>query len=156
MTNDVEFETVAPVESTKEAIKEVFDLDMDVSGGWGYDNNSAIIINELNIPLGQFVYTFASIRANIEMSLLLEEGERYSGINVHLKDSKKFEIESSMYDVLTFEVTGMKEDKYAEFIAEYKEKYGDKEFDMDGHFERRKEATISRVVDYWFLDLDKV
>jgi hypothetical protein len=156
MINKVEFEQIIPIENMKDELKEVFEVDMDISGGWGYDHNTAIVVHSLKSSLEQFVHTFASIRANIEMNLTLDEDSRYGGINVNFEESKKFEIENRVFDVLTFKITAMKEKDYAEFIAEYKENYGKKEFDMQEHFNRRKEATITRVVDFWFLGLDEV
>ena len=44
----------------------------------------------------------------------------------------------------------MKERDYKIFIAEYKEKNGEADFDMSQHFQRRKEATLTREVIYWF------
>lgn len=149
MTN-VQFKSVEPVDSIREVIKDVFEVDLDIQGGWGYDNNTATFVNSLEIPLEQFVHMFATIRATIEMNLTLEQEDRFGGINANFEESKKFEIQNKTFDVLTFKVTAMKESVYADFIQEYKDGYGKKEFDLADHFKRREENTITRYVDYWF------
>ena len=78
---------------------------------------------------------FASMRANIEMNMTLEEDERYGGINPNFIDGKQIEIEDKVYDMITFEITAMKENIYAGLIQEYKDNYGkNKDFDLDAHF----------------------
>ncbi|MCK5111397.1 MAG: hypothetical protein KAQ94_07740 [Arcobacteraceae bacterium] len=153
MTN-IEFKQIEPVDSIQKVIKEVFDLKLDISGGWGYDNNSAIIVEKLDMPIEQFIHMFATMRANIEMNLTLEEGERYTGINLTLEDSKKFEINNKIYNIVSFKITAMKEKVYTDFIQEYKDGYGKKDFDLTDHFDRRKQNSITREVDYWFYGLE--
>ncbi len=154
MTN-IEFKPIEHVDNIKKVIKNVFDVELNITGGWGYDNNSAVIIEKLDIPMDQFIHMFATMRANIEMNLTLEEDERYGGINLTFKDNKKFEINNKTYDIVSFKVTAMKEKIYAQFIKEYKDGYGKKEFDLSDHFKRRTENTITRYIDYWFLGLEK-
>lgn len=149
------FEHIEPVDDMSQVIEEVFGVKLDISGGWGYDNNSAVKVHSLEIPIDQFLHTFAAIRANIEMNLTLEEDDRYGGINVNFIDGQQFEIENKIYDHITFEITAMKEKEYANFIQEYKDNYGkNPEFDMSKHFKRREKATISREADYWFEGLE--
>jgi hypothetical protein len=149
------FEQIAPVEDMSSMIEEVFGVKLDISGGWGYDNKSAVKVHSLEMPIDQFLHTFAAIRANIEMNLTQEEDDRFGGINVHFMDGQQFEIEHHMYDHITFEITAMKEKEYAAFIQEYKDNYGkNKDFDMSDHFKRREDATISREADYWFEGLE--
>lgn len=150
------FEHLAPIDDISQAIKEVFDIKLDISGGWGYDNKSAVKVHSLEMPIDQFLHTFAAIRANIEMNLTQQEDNRYGGINVNFVDGEQFEIENRMYDHITFEISAMKETEYAEFIQEYKDNYGkNRDFDMSDHFKRREEATISVDADYWFEGLEK-
>lgn len=152
----VEFNQIEEVENLSEILKETFDVNLDISGGWGYDNNSAVILNSLDIPIDQFLHMFATIRATIEMNLMLDEDERYGGINVNFLEGEQFEIENKIFDHVTFEVTAMKESTYANFIQEYKDNYGkNKDFDMSDHFKRRAESTISLKCDYWFCGLEK-
>ncbi len=51
---------------------------------------------------------------------------------------------------VSYEVSAMKESDYASFIQEYKDNFEKSDFDMEGHFKRRKEATLKREIVYFF------
>jgi len=157
MTNNlIEFKRLPAVDDIAGVIEDVFGVKLDISGGWGYDNNSAVIVNSLDIPIDQFLYMFSQMRANIEMNMTLDESDRYGGINTNFVDGQQIEIEDKVYDMITFEVTAMKESIYADFIQEYKDNYGkNKDFDMSDHFKRREANTIKLQSDFWFYGLDK-
>lgn len=152
---DIQFKKVEPVDSIREVIKDVFEVDLDIQGGWGYDNTNAVKVNTLNVAQEQFLHMFATIRASIEMNLTLEEEERFGGINANFEESKKLKIENKTYDVITFKISGMHEKTYAKFIKEYKDGYGKKEFDLAKHFKDREENTITRYEDFWFYALEE-
>jgi hypothetical protein len=156
MTNNViEFKQLPAVDDIAGVIEDVFGVKLDISGGWGYDNNSAVIVNSLDIPIDQFLYMFSQMRANIEMNMTLDESNRYGGINTNFVDGQQIEIEDKVYDMITFEITAMKESIYADFIQEYKDNYGkNKDFDMSDHFKRREANTIKLQSDFWFYGLD--
>ncbi len=153
MTN-IDFKQIDSDDNIQKVIKEIFGVQLQISGGWGYNNNSATIIEKLNMPIDQFAHMFATMRVNIEMNLTLEEGKRYSGINLTLEESKKSEINNQTYDVISFKVTAMNEKQYSKFTKEYKQGYGKEEFDLSDHFKRRTENTIIRNIDCWFLNLE--
>jgi len=157
MTNNViKFKQLPAVDDLAGVIEDVFGVKLDISGGWGYDNNSVVIVHSLDIPIDQFLYMFSSMRANIEMNMTLEDGNRYGGINTNFVDGKQIEIENKVYDMITFEITAMKESIYADFIQEYKDNYGkNKDFDMSEHFKQREANTIKLQSDFWFYGLDK-
>lgn len=152
----IEFNQIEPVENLSSILKDTFEVELDISGGWGYDNNNAVVVHSLDMPIDQFLHMFATIRSTIEMNLMQDEENRYGGINVTFLEGEQFEIENKIYDHVTFEITAMKENEYAEFIQEYKDNYGkNKDFDMNDHFKRREQSTISLQSDYWFEGLEK-
>lgn len=156
MNNVVEFEKLPLVDDIAGVLEDVFGVKLDVAGDWGYDNKRVLEVRKLETSIDQFIHMFASMRANAEMNLTLEEEDRYGGINVTLKEAKEFEIEKKTYDVFTFNITAMPEKIYAQFIQEYKDNYGkNKNFDMDDHFKRRKQNSISIESDFWFYGLKK-
>ena len=153
--NDIKFKPIESVENISTVIKNLFDVDLNISGGWGYDNSSAIITEKLDMPIEQFVHMFATMRANIEMNLALDENKRYGGINLTPKSDKKIEINNKTYNVASFTITAINEKKYAKFIKEYKDGYGKERFDLANHFNKRKENTITREVDCWFYSIEE-
>jgi len=146
------FKAITSSDPIKEIIKSAFDLEVELSGGWGYSAKNATYIHSTNgLPASQFEHTLATMRAYIEMNMTLSEDERYGSINPNETSREIITVDGIEYEKVIYTVTGMKEDRYADFINEYKKGYGTPTFDMDDHFKRRKEATISRVVEHWFL-----
>jgi len=146
-----------PVDNISKTIKDIFDVDLSISGGWGYDSSSATIIENLqDTQAEQFLHMFASMRANIQLNITLDKDEKYGGINLTFIEKKRVKIDDKTYCVVTFKITAMKEKLYAKFIQEYKDGYGKKEFDLADHFNQRKQSTIEDKVDYWFDDLKGV
>ena len=146
-----DFQPIISSDPIKDIIKSAFDMEVDISGGWGYDSKNATIIHATNnLPIEQFEHILATMRAYIEMNMTLSEKERYGSINPKEIDRVQMsEFDENLFKV-TYEVSAMKEDIYADFINAYKKGYGTKEFDMDAHFKRRKEATLHRTVEHWF------
>ncbi|RRS32144.1 MAG: hypothetical protein P794_01850 [Epsilonproteobacteria bacterium (ex Lamellibrachia satsuma)] len=136
----------------KEVIKSAFDTDLPLNGAWGYTKSLSTVIeaNQSNIPLPQLEHMITSMRAYLEMNMTLEKEERYGSINVNETAREQTKEDDLIYDKVTYEITAMREDTYAAFINEYKEGYGTTEFDLNGHFQKRKEATLTREVIHWF------
>ena len=154
--NSIQFEQLPQVDDLSGVIEDMFGSKLDIAGGWGYDNKAPVVVNSLDIPIDQFLHMFASIRANTEMNLFLEKEDRYGSINCNFIEGKQVEIEDQIFDMITFEITAMKESTYSKFIEEYKENYGNnKEFDLDEHFKQREENTIKLESDFWFIGLEK-
>jgi hypothetical protein len=146
-----QFEPLTHENNLKEIIQSAFDMELPVTGGWGYSQEEATVIHNLNnIPRKQFQHTFASMRAYGEMNMSLPEEERYGSINVNEHARETVTESGHTYEKITYIVDAMKEKDYADFIEEYKEGYGKESFDMQDHFNRRKEATLTREVVHWF------
>lgn len=133
-----------------EVIKSAFDMDLSISGAWGYTQESATVLSDSGISLDQLEHTIASMRAYIEMNMTLPKEKRYASINLNEKNREQFSDGALLYHKVTYEITAMEEDIYASFINEYKESYGSEDFDMNEHFSKRKTATLTRSVVHWF------
>jgi len=144
------FQEIKPGDDIKEVIKAAFDADLEVSGEWGYTKELATIIKDSQIPVNQAEHTLASMRAYLEMNMTLEKEERYGSINLSEKDRVEEKEEGRLFHKVSYEISAMKEDIYADFIKEYKEGHSKPDFDISDHFKRRKEATLLRDVIYWF------
>ena len=146
------FEIISSSDPIGTIIKSAFDMDVHLGGGWGYTQEDATIIHSTNnLPAEQFEHTLATMRAYIEMNMTLSKDKRYGSINPNETHREEIVLNNKTYHKVSYEVTGMKEDLYADFINQYKKGYGTPEFDMSAHFEQRKEATLHRNVIHWFL-----
>ena len=146
------FNTLAENKNIQELIKTTFDVDLPLSGDWGYSKDRASIINALpqGMPILQLEHTITSIRAHLEMNITQEKENRFGGINANEKTREVMRIENAVFDKVTYEITAIKEDLYNAFIKEYKEGYEKETLDLNDHFKRRKEATLIREVVHYF------
>ena len=145
--------TFKPLESDgdlQEVIKSAFDTTLSVSGAWGYTQALATIIKETDLPILQLEHTLASMRAYIEMNMTQEKEKRYGSINLNEISRGNFNDNGLNYHKVNYEITAIKDNDYAAFISEYKENYGKEDFDLNEHFKKRKESTLTREVIYWF------
>ena len=141
------FEPISSDDPIREVIKQAFDMDMEVDGGWGYSADTPIILHANSMPPKQLQHTLASMRTHLEMSMTLPPDKRYGGIN--LTELSRTAVQQHI-EAVTYRVTAMPESDYADFIKIYKEKYGTEGFDMEAHFQDRKKATLARNVTVLF------
>jgi len=146
------FQQINAEENLKKIVKSAFDTDMEISGAWGYTQASATCLegNPDHLPVAQIEHMLASMRAYLEMNMTLEKEKRYGSININEIFREQLRTEEHTYDKVNYEITAMQEEDYTSFINEYKEGYGKEDFDLNDHFQRRKEATITRSVIHWF------
>ena len=133
-------------------IKTTFDADLPISGDWGYSQEKASIIEALpqGMPLLQLEHMITSVRAHLEMNITQEAANRYGAINVNELAREEFQNDGLAYEKVTYEVTAIQEDLFKKFILEYKKGYEKEGFDLNEHFKRRKEATLTREVVHYF------
>jgi len=142
------FKKIESKDNIQEVLKSAFNVDMEVSGSWGYDKNNSSIINKKNATQTELM--LATMRANLEMGMTLSDDKRYGSIN--LKELHREEIsEDITYHKVVYEISAMKESKYKSFIEEYKKNHEKKKFDLAKHFENRKLATIKIESTYFFI-----
>lgn len=139
-------------ERAEDVIKSIFDMDIALDGGWGYEQSDAIVIKEKDIAIKQLEHTIASMRTHLEMSITQKATERYGGINLTEIGRSEFQNGEEHYEKVTYKITAILESQYNDFIEEYKERYGQKDFDLSEYFHRRKAATNEREETLWFLN----
>ena len=148
----ITFQEIQNTNDIKQTIKETFDVDLLISGDWGYRETQATVIEavENTMPLPQLEHMLTTIRAHLEMNITQVEENRYGGINANEKAREVISTDTSTIDKVTYEITAIKEDRYNAFIKEYKAGYDNGELDLNDHFKRRKEATLIREVVHYF------
>jgi hypothetical protein len=146
------FKELPAQENLHEFIKAAFNIELPLLGDWGYTQARATIITKLheNMPMNQLEHTFATIRAQLEMSMNQEANNSYRGINVNEKTRETMKEKDKLFEKVTYEVTGMREEDYNAFVQEYKDGYDNNTLDLNDHFKRRKEATLVREVVHFF------
>ena len=139
-------------ENLQAFIQVAFNIEFPLSGDWGYTQAEATVIEGLpeGVSLSQLEHTLAIMRAQLEMSMTQKEEARYAGINVNETQRETITQGEDIFERVTYEVTGIKEQEYNAFIQEYKEGYENNTLDLNDHFKRRKEATLVREVVHYF------
>ncbi len=145
-----EFTQLQSDNDLKEVIKSAFDMELSLAGEWGYNKALSTIIKASETPIVHLEHIIASMRAYLEMNMTLPKEERYGSINLNEVKREHIKEDNLVYDRVTYKITAMKESDYTKFIDEYKENYDKEGFDIDGHFQRRREATLTREVIHWF------
>lgn len=150
----LKFEKIKDDNNTKDNIKNIikvaFNLDLEVSGSWGYTQDKATIILDKKENINGVELSLATIRANLEMNMTLSEELRYASINLKEISREIINEGDKTYHKVLYEIEAMKESDYKIFIQEYKDNYKVLDFDLEGHFKRRKLATIKREIVYFF------
>ncbi len=147
----LQFKPIQNDNDLKEVIKSAFDMDLCVSGAWGYTPDQATIIEKTEtISIEELQYTIASMRTYIEMNMTLPKQKRYGSINLSEIQRKEVEKNNTICHEVFYNVSAMKEEDYEAFINEYKECFGKEDFDLASHFEKRKNATLTREIKYYF------
>lgn len=145
------FKSIQNDNNLKEVIKSAFDMDLSVTGSWGYTlEESTIIENGGRTPIEELEYTIASMRTYIEMNMTLPKQERYGSINLNETGRIETEKDNMLCHEVVYTVSAMQEEAYESFINEYKECFGKEDFDLALHFEKRKNATLTREITYYF------
>ncbi len=138
---------IAEGDTIAKMVERIFDAPLKIDGGWGYTKEDVTKINDTRYPIQQIEHNLAHMRSYIEMNLMQDDLSRYGSIN--LIEKRREAIEE--YEKVTYEVSAMLEADYNCLIEEYKEGYEKAGFDIEAHFQKRKEATLIRVIDFWFL-----
>jgi len=148
----ITFEKLPETLDIRELIKTTFETDLELAGGWGYTKDDATIIEAIppNMTLNQLEHMVTSIRAHLEMNITQEKENRYGAINANERAREESGSSDAIFNRVTYEITGIKEDIYNAFSKEYKEGYGKEEFDLNVHFRNRKEATLTREIVHFF------
>jgi hypothetical protein len=146
------FERLQENTNIQELIKSTFDADLPLAGSWGYTQETATIIEGLpeGMSLPQLEHMVTSIRAHLEMNITQEKENRYGAINANEREREESSSDEGVFNKITYELTGIKEELFNAFIKEYKEGYGKEDFDLNAHFKRRLEATLTREVVHYF------
>jgi hypothetical protein len=146
------FQAIQNNKNIQELIKSTFDVDLDISGSWGYTKEDATVIRSLpeGMLLSQLQHMLSTIRAHLEMNITQAAANRYGGINSNESSRDVSKETTAIYNEVQYEITAIKENLYNAIIKEYKEGYGKEEFDLNEHFRRRKEATLTRETIHYF------
>lgn len=140
--------------SPRQVIRLDFMKDLPISGGWGYDLESACIINQNDPKVNKkkpfdgiaIEKSFVEKRIYEEMIVLRDPGEQYSGISWNLIEQSLINKDDRYFDKLIYEVIGFEQEIWNELQSRYDEimKNGAEELipELDAYSEEKKHTLI--------------
>ena len=102
---------------------------MPITGGWGYDFESACVIDKNDSTVNQAMpfngvaieYVFVEKRIYEEMVIFRGDDEKYSGIKWELAKQELLFEDDRPYDKLTFNVVGFTDEIWDELTSRFEE-----------------------------------
>ena len=116
-------------ESPRQIIFEDFKIDLPIKGGWGYDFNSACIIDKTDPTVSKGMpfdgvgieYVFAEKRIHEEMIIFRKSDEKYAGIRWDLDNQELLFNDDKPYDKLVFNIVGFSDAVWDELTRRFEE-----------------------------------
>jgi hypothetical protein len=154
-------EDLVTKESPRQIILEDFKINLPIMGGWGYDFESACVINKddpsvlKTIPFNgvSIEYVFVEKRIYEEMIIFRRDDEKYSGIRWDLLNQMMLFEGNKPYDKLTFSVVGFTDEVWDELTSrfEYLEKNG--KLDQLPELNAYRESKAYRFTREFYFDI---
>ena len=116
-------------ESPRQIIFEDFKIDLPIKGGWGYDFETACIIDKSDPTVSQIMsfngvdieYIFVEKRIYEEMIIFRGDDEKYAGIRWDLEKQELFFNQEKPYDKLIFNIVGFTDQVWDELTSRFEE-----------------------------------
>ncbi len=147
----MQFKQIDTNDNIQEVINTAFNIKLDIAGSWGYDKNSATVINSVGeFTKEELQLTLMSMRAHIEMSMMLDEEDRYGGINPSELSRETITVDDNTYEKVIYKISATKYLVNKRLMKEYKDNLGKDSFDIEAHFKERAENTLEIISEYWY------
>ena len=150
--------TVAPDFTPRRLLREHLNIDLPISGGWGYGKSDAVIINKNDpsvnpdIPFDgvSIEYVYVEKRLEEELVNLPEDGDGFVIIKSSLIEQQLHQDDKRQFDMLRFEVIALPEGVVAEWKIIMEQNQGNPEFDHDSHLNGLARMRQVFEYDFWF------
>ena len=148
-------------ETARQIILEDFKIDLPITGGWGYDFESACVIDKNDPIVNQTIpfngvsieYIFVEKRIYEEMIIFREANEKFSGIRWDLeKQELVFQNEKS-YDKLTFQVVGFADEVWDELTRRFEELKNKGQLDLLPELDAYRDSKAYRFTREYYFDI---
>jgi len=146
-------------DSPKKIILEDFNVDLPISGGWGYSIDTACVINkndtylnnEIEFDAIEIEQIFVEKRIYEEMIIFRNKDEKYSGIRWEIESQKLITLEDKKYDHLIFNVIGFTNEVWDELTSRFEAIKENEQWElMDELNAYRESKSIKFKREYYF------
>jgi len=148
-------------ESPRQIIFEDFKIDLPITGYWGYDIESACIIDKNDSIVSQEIpfngvaieYVFVEKRIYEEMIIFRGDDEKYSGIRWELDKQELLLIDEKHYDKLIFNVVGFTDNIWDELTNRFEEIQKSGQLELISELDAYRESKALRFVREFYFDI---
>jgi len=146
-------------EPPRQIIFEDFKIDLPIKGGWGYDLESACVIDKNDPVVSKSIpfngvgieYVFVEKRIYEEMIIFREDNEKYSGIRWELEKQELLFNEDKAYDKLIFNVVGFTDEDWNELTSRFESLKNSGQLDLLPELDAYRESKAYKFTrDYYF------
>lgn len=142
-------------ESPRDILATDFQLTLPISGGWGYSQADACIIDNINDPAFNAVaveYNFVEKRIYEEMIIFRPKAEQFAGIEWKLQEQELLRKGGKSFDKLRFNITAYPVKDWEELRAAWEgpQGYGHPDFDIEAHEKKDQEKIMRFTREFWF------
>ena len=148
-------------ESPRQIIFEDFKIDLPIKGYWGYDIESACIIDRNDSTVSQEMpfngvaveYVFVEQRIYEEMVIFRGDDEKYSGIRWDLDKQELLFANDKPYDKLVFNVVGFTDAVWDELTSRFEAIQKSGKLELISELDAYKESEALRLVREFYFDI---
>jgi hypothetical protein len=146
-------------ESPRQIIFEDFKIDLPITGGWGYDFETACFIDKNDATVSKVIpfngvaieYVFVEKRIYEEMVIFRQANEKYSGIRWELDKQELLFKDDKPYDKLVFNVVGFTDEVWNELTTRFEEIKSSGNLELLPELDSYRESKAYKFArDYYF------
>jgi hypothetical protein len=148
-------------ESPRQIIFEDFKIDLPIKGYWGYDIESACIIDRNDSTVSQEMpfngvtveYVFVEKRIYEEMVIFRGDNEKYSGIRWDLDKQELLFVNDKPYDKLVFNIVGFTDAVWDELTSRFEAIQRSGKLELISELDAYRESEALRLVREFYFDI---
>lgn len=148
-------------ESPRQIILEDFKMDLPITGGWGYDFDTACVIDKKdssvnpNMPFDGvgIEYVFVEKRIYEEMIIFRQSHEKFSGIRWDLEKQELISRDEKHYDKLIFNILGFSDAIWDELTSRFEAIQKSGELEKMVELDAYRESKVYRFKREFYFDI---
>jgi hypothetical protein len=148
-------------ESPRQIIFEDFKIDLPIKGGWGYDFETACIIDKNDPTLNTAMpfngidieYVFVEKRIYEEMIIFRRNDEKYAGIRWDLEKQELFFNQEKPYDKLIFNIVGFTDQFWDELTTRFEEVQKNGKVELMADLDAYRQSKALRLIREFYFDI---
>ena len=148
-------------ESPRQIIFEDYKIDLPISGGWGYDIESACIIDKNDPTVDKTIpfdgisieYVFVEKRIYEEMIIFRGISDKFWGIRWDLEEQRLIKVDNRSYDILIFDVVGFSEEIWNELTSRFDTIKANEQWDLMEDLNAYRESKAFKFKREFYFDV---